>query len=270
MQKTVIKPNLAKPVRTAVSACRYGSEGRLIAAGLNDGSIQLWSVTGELQLCGRGLVSRPWRKVFPLAVSMGLPTRASTAEVGFFAVSAKLGQRSLLLLVLRWSFTRQPLACALSCLPHCAASKAAGCTKAGRREPRLSADTFNLSVSFNKGRPPSPCDAVISLSAKLSTLCCEDHLACPHPQASLAPLPPWVRCFRPRSRWWRSRAGTTSAGPTTSCARRIGRGRRSPASPSPGWVTLTAALAPSAIDPRWWPASWPRFIRVCHMQRSTA
>ncbi|KAG1653233.1 hypothetical protein FOA52_008483 [Chlamydomonas sp. UWO 241] len=47
MQKTVIKPTLQKPVRTPVSAVRYSGDGRIIAAGLNDGSIQLWSVTGK-------------------------------------------------------------------------------------------------------------------------------------------------------------------------------------------------------------------------------
>lgn len=47
VQKTVIKPQLAKPVRTAVTTCSYSSDGNLIAAGLMDGSIQLWSTTGK-------------------------------------------------------------------------------------------------------------------------------------------------------------------------------------------------------------------------------
>jgi hypothetical protein len=47
VQKTVIKPQLAKPVRTAVTTCSYSSDGSLIAAGLMDGSIQLWSATGK-------------------------------------------------------------------------------------------------------------------------------------------------------------------------------------------------------------------------------
>lgn len=45
-QKTVIKPTLAKPVRTAVTTCAYGGGGRIIGAGLMDGSIQLWSAAG--------------------------------------------------------------------------------------------------------------------------------------------------------------------------------------------------------------------------------
>lgn len=46
-QKTVIKPTLSKPQRTAVTACRYSPDGRFIAAGLVDGTIQLWSGTGK-------------------------------------------------------------------------------------------------------------------------------------------------------------------------------------------------------------------------------
>ena len=44
----MIKPSLAKPVRTSVTSCRYSYDGKLIAAGLSDGSIQLWGVTGGL------------------------------------------------------------------------------------------------------------------------------------------------------------------------------------------------------------------------------
>ena len=47
LQKTVIKPLIQKPVRTPVTTCRYNSDGRLIGAGLVDGSIQVWSVTGK-------------------------------------------------------------------------------------------------------------------------------------------------------------------------------------------------------------------------------
>eukprot|EP00877_Chromochloris_zofingiensis_P012178 jgi/Chrzof1/7213/Cz02g14300.t1 len=46
-QKTVIKPSLAKPGRVTVSSCAYNCDGRLIAAGLMDGTIQLWSVGGK-------------------------------------------------------------------------------------------------------------------------------------------------------------------------------------------------------------------------------
>jgi WD40 repeat protein len=47
LQKTVVKPTTAKPVRTAVTALSYGLEGKLIGAGLVDGCIQLWNVQGE-------------------------------------------------------------------------------------------------------------------------------------------------------------------------------------------------------------------------------
>eukprot|EP00195_Chlamydomonas_chlamydogama_P015841 CAMPEP_0202913062 /NCGR_PEP_ID=MMETSP1392-20130828/59433_1 /ASSEMBLY_ACC=CAM_ASM_000868 /TAXON_ID=225041 /ORGANISM="Chlamydomonas chlamydogama, Strain SAG 11-48b" /LENGTH=510 /DNA_ID=CAMNT_0049604183 /DNA_START=1 /DNA_END=1533 /DNA_ORIENTATION=+ len=47
LQKTVIKPTLSKPVRTSVTTCRYNHDGRLIGAGLMDGTIQIWSVSGK-------------------------------------------------------------------------------------------------------------------------------------------------------------------------------------------------------------------------------
>ncbi len=45
-QRTVIKPQLAKPGRVAVTACAFSTDGRLIAGGLMDGTIQLWDVKG--------------------------------------------------------------------------------------------------------------------------------------------------------------------------------------------------------------------------------
>ena len=59
VQKTVIKPSIVKPVRTSVTACRYNSDGKMIAAGLNDGSIQLWGVTGG-EKCGSGRWEQVW------------------------------------------------------------------------------------------------------------------------------------------------------------------------------------------------------------------
>eukprot|EP00884_Botryococcus_braunii_P018671 jgi/Botrbrau1/5488/Bobra.27_1s0027.2 len=47
LQKTVIKPKLEKPGRVAVTSCQYNSDGRLIVAGLMDGSLQLWDVKGN-------------------------------------------------------------------------------------------------------------------------------------------------------------------------------------------------------------------------------
>ncbi|GFR46159.1 hypothetical protein Agub_g7687 [Astrephomene gubernaculifera] len=47
LQKTVIKPSLARPVRTAVTAVSYNTTGSLIGAGLADGTVQVWSVGGK-------------------------------------------------------------------------------------------------------------------------------------------------------------------------------------------------------------------------------
>lgn len=46
-QRTVLKPTLSKPGRFTVSACAYNSDGGMIAAGLKDGSIQMWDVRGS-------------------------------------------------------------------------------------------------------------------------------------------------------------------------------------------------------------------------------
>jgi WD repeat-containing protein 70 len=48
LQKTVIKPKLEKPGRVAVTCCQYNSDGKLIVAGLMDGTLQLWDVKGVL------------------------------------------------------------------------------------------------------------------------------------------------------------------------------------------------------------------------------
>lgn len=45
-QKTVIKPTLKKPGRVKVTTARYNSDGHIIAAGLENGTIQLWDVKG--------------------------------------------------------------------------------------------------------------------------------------------------------------------------------------------------------------------------------
>ena len=48
VQKTVVKPTLAKPGRVTVSMARYNNDGHLIVAGLNNGTIQSWDVRGTL------------------------------------------------------------------------------------------------------------------------------------------------------------------------------------------------------------------------------
>lgn len=46
VQKTVIKPSLLRTARVTISACSYNSNGTSIAAGLVDGSIQVWDAKG--------------------------------------------------------------------------------------------------------------------------------------------------------------------------------------------------------------------------------
>lgn len=48
LQKTVIKPQLAKPGRIAVTACAYNHDGGLIGGGMFDGTLQIWDVKGVL------------------------------------------------------------------------------------------------------------------------------------------------------------------------------------------------------------------------------
>ncbi|XP_059626113.1 uncharacterized protein LOC132269099 [Cornus florida] len=43
-QKQVIKPKLARPGRTPVTTCAWDREGKRIAGGIGDGSIQIWSL----------------------------------------------------------------------------------------------------------------------------------------------------------------------------------------------------------------------------------
>ncbi len=46
VQKTVVKPTLAKPGRVTVSMARYSNDGHLIVAGLNNGTLQSWDIRG--------------------------------------------------------------------------------------------------------------------------------------------------------------------------------------------------------------------------------
>ena len=59
-QKTVIKPTLARPGRVAVTACNYSSDGKMIAGGLFDGTVQLWDVRGKFgHSAAIGIVPQP-------------------------------------------------------------------------------------------------------------------------------------------------------------------------------------------------------------------
>jgi hypothetical protein len=46
LQKTVVKPTTASAARVSVTACAYNSDGRMMAAGLLDGTVQV-------RCCGR-------------------------------------------------------------------------------------------------------------------------------------------------------------------------------------------------------------------------
>jgi WD40 repeat protein len=43
-QKQVIKPKLARPGRVSVTACAWGLDGKCVAGGLANGSVQVWNV----------------------------------------------------------------------------------------------------------------------------------------------------------------------------------------------------------------------------------
>ena len=45
-QKTVFKPTLRTATRIAATCCRYSPTGNVVAAGLADGSIQIWDARG--------------------------------------------------------------------------------------------------------------------------------------------------------------------------------------------------------------------------------
>eukprot|EP00887_Chlorella_sp_A99_P001654 scaffold8.g1654.t1 len=60
VQKTVIKPSLAKPGRVPVTGASWSTDGRLIGAGLMDGTLQLWDVRGKFgQSAAVGVVPQP-------------------------------------------------------------------------------------------------------------------------------------------------------------------------------------------------------------------
>ncbi len=64
VQKTVIKPAPARPGRVAASACAWGAGGALAAAGLADGTLQLWDVRGKFGASAAvGVVPQPSAQV---------------------------------------------------------------------------------------------------------------------------------------------------------------------------------------------------------------
>ena len=58
-QKAVLKPAQIQPGRVAVTTCSYSPDGRLIAAGLADGSLQVWNASGKMASAAVGLILPP-------------------------------------------------------------------------------------------------------------------------------------------------------------------------------------------------------------------
>lgn len=60
VQKLVIKPKIIKRARAAVTACSFSTDGQLVAASIDDGSIQLWDIRGKVGTSAKvGLVPAP-------------------------------------------------------------------------------------------------------------------------------------------------------------------------------------------------------------------
>ncbi|QDZ20329.1 WD40 repeat domain-containing protein [Chloropicon primus] len=60
-QKAVIKPSLGKPGRVAATCCTYNGTGSLIAGGMMDGTIQLWSAAGKVGQAAKGAKVPAWK-----------------------------------------------------------------------------------------------------------------------------------------------------------------------------------------------------------------
>ena len=83
-QKTVFKPTQRTAARVAATCCRYSPMGATVAAGLADGSIQLWDARGELPwmwLWGWGVLCAACACVTPSCFLMGTTIAAGLADV---------------------------------------------------------------------------------------------------------------------------------------------------------------------------------------------
>lgn len=58
-QVSVIKPNQTKPGRQSVTACCFSPDGKIIAGGISDGSIQMWSAHSNFSSAAVGQVLPP-------------------------------------------------------------------------------------------------------------------------------------------------------------------------------------------------------------------
>eukprot|EP00897_Mesotaenium_endlicherianum_P009569 jgi/Mesen1/8640/ME000500S08114 len=93
-QKQVVKPKLAKPGRTSVTACEWGPDGKFVAAGLVDGSLQVWGVKA-------GWGSRP-----DLYVQQGHEGGEDVTGVLFSADGFSLASRSTDATVKMWDLRK--------------------------------------------------------------------------------------------------------------------------------------------------------------------
>ncbi|GJP56196.1 hypothetical protein CLOM_g15252 [Closterium sp. NIES-68] len=74
-QKKVVKPKLARPGRVPVTAAEWGPDGRMVAAGLNDGSLQVWSVKAGGARCPTCCA---WTRMRGVTTSRGSPSAPTT------------------------------------------------------------------------------------------------------------------------------------------------------------------------------------------------
>lgn len=58
-QKAVLKPAQIQPGRVPITTCSYSPDGRLIAGGLADGSLQVWNASGKMASAAVGLILPP-------------------------------------------------------------------------------------------------------------------------------------------------------------------------------------------------------------------
>jgi len=111
-QRTVVKPTVDRPGRVAVTACAYGDDGALLAAGLSSGVLQLWDVKGAWSL------ALPVWRAWLVSASTGLSTNShfiffgDVARQGAFPACFCMACRVIALAAGRW--TRRK-----ACRQHC-------------------------------------------------------------------------------------------------------------------------------------------------------
>ena len=101
LQKTVIKPQLVKPGRIAVTACAYNHDGGLIGGGMFDGTLQIWDVKGQSAACQPYRLSVCLPDCLPACLSVCLSVYLSACPFMYMphpiSVASMHKQRTLLL-----------------------------------------------------------------------------------------------------------------------------------------------------------------------------